>query len=86
MSMRRLDSLCSYGASMRRSSQGSISASLVVVYPAGADVVPKDIRVKIKASFPTIAVNVHGVFAFSWKRQYAALRFFFLLGCVLKAI
>ena len=47
----------------------SISALLIVVYSAGACVVPKGSFRHIKASFSTIVMQVDGVLAFAWIRR-----------------
>ena len=44
----------------------SISAFPIVVYSAGAGVVPKGSFRQIKASFSTIVMQVDAVLAFAW--------------------
>ena len=50
------------------------AASLMVVYSAGAGVVPKGRRRQRKDIFPTILIHVAAICEFAWMRRYAALR------------
>ena len=50
------------------------AASLMVVYSAGAGVVPKGSRRQRKDIFPTILIHVAAICEFAWMRRYAALR------------
>ena len=58
----------------------------MAVYLDGTGVVPKVRLRQRKASFPTIVMYVAAICAFEWKYLYAALRYVFLSGCVLKSI
>ena len=57
----------------------SIAASLMVVYSAGAGVVPKGNLKQRKASASTIVMHIDAVLAFACIRQYAASRSGFLI-------
>ena len=56
-------------SSLSRSFPRYISASLIVVYYAGAGVVPKGDRRQRKASFSNISMQFKGVVAFAWIRR-----------------
>ena len=64
----------SHDVSSRRSFPRFIAESLMVVYSAGAGVVPKGRCRQRKASFTTIAMHVNATCAFMWTRRYAAPR------------
>ena len=56
----------SHDSSLSRSLHRSIAASLIVVYSAGAGVVPKGNNRQRNASLSTIAMQVDVILAFTW--------------------
>ena len=63
--------------SMRRSLQRYIDASLMLVYSAGAGVVPKGKHRQREANLFTIDMHVDAICEFAWMRRYAESRYVF---------
>ena len=62
----------SHNRYVKRSFPRSISALLVVVYSAGAGVVPRGRHRQKKVIFPTIEMHVDAICVFEWTRRYAS--------------